>query len=194
MPRLAMRVQGDQACIDALKELNLGVQKDIVRQAVRSAMGPIAAEARKNIKKATKDSEQSTGHLYRNIAVKVKQHRQKPWLVYGLVGAKRGPMSRYQITYSYRDKRSGKVRTRTTIVKRRASSYLHLLEKGFVHYLTGAFVPGRHMLRNAIASKKEVALQRFSDTLRRLIPKHVERARARGRTRSRPRYVTQTRA
>jgi hypothetical protein len=189
MPRINLTLTGEAAAIESLRELALNVQKDIVRQGVRSAMGPVAAQTRKNIKAATKGSDQSTGHLYRNIVVKVAQSRKEPWKVYGIVGARRGNKERYVIVREFKDRNGNKSVKSHSVVVRKASRYLHLLENGFMHH-AGFFVPGRKVLRRAADSTRGVALTRMRDTMARLIPNAVARARAKARSRRRGRNLT----
>jgi hypothetical protein len=189
LPRLRMNLIGEDATFQAIDELTVRMQKDIIRQATRSAMGPISAAAKKNIKQATKNSEQSTKHLYEHIQIKVQQNKKKPWLIYGLVGARRDKPQVYKITRTWKDRKTGKMHSRVSIVKRKASNYLHLLENGFIHYRTGKIVPGRKVLQRAMSAQRNVALERFKATLRRLIPKHVAAARARARSRSKKRQL-----
>jgi hypothetical protein len=189
LPRINFMLVGEDAVKASLRELATNVQKDIIRQGVRSAMGPVAAQTRKNIKAATKGSDQSTGHLYRNIVIKVQQSRKQPTKVYGIVGARRGNKEKYVIVREFKDRNGNKSVKSHAVVVRKASRYLHLLENGFMHH-AGFFVPGRKVLRRAAEATKGVALSRMHATIARLIPNAVARARSKARARTRGRNLT----
>jgi hypothetical protein len=131
-----------------------------LRNATRNALGRAATVIKESARQQA-DFPVYSGILRQSLGIKKSKHTSKG--IYALVGARRsfvGP------TLPLKTIRKGKKAaraagvpyTKTTKRMSKPSRYLHLVEKGFRHYRSGAFIKGHNMLRNAgMATKSAVA-------------------------------------
>lgn len=178
LPELTVDMTPHAAVVSAFSAFPRTLQQNGMRQAVRSAMGPLRVEARRNVRKATANSAMTFRMLHDSLEYRVTQP-QNGWTTKGIVGAKRG-FTRVVIAYrkwGYSKRLKHGYRLKKPVVwkgRRTPTRYLHLFEKGFRHW-SGRQVKGRLVLFGAIATGRVKAQDRFNATLVRFVNREAIR-------------------
>jgi hypothetical protein len=172
LPEITVDMTPHSAVVSAFNAFPRTLQQNGMRQAVRSAMGPLRVEVRRNVRKATANSALTFRTLHDSIEYRVTQPTNG-WSTKGIVGAKRG-FSRVVIAYrkwGYSKRLKHGYWLKKPVVwkgRRTPSRYLHLFEKGFRHW-SGKQVKGRLVLFGAIVQSRVKAQDRFNATLVRFV-------------------------